>query len=170
MKPHPAGPLDQRLDNHRRRFAGDGAEKGIQPRECGFVGRYLDDMMPGQCMAKSLVHRPFGIRDGHRAEGVAVIAVREAQEVALFGAAGVEPVLQGDLERDFDGDRSRIREEDASQTRWDDRRQPLGQHQRRLMSQTAEHDMRHGGELPLDRLADMRMVVPVAGSTRTRCR
>ena len=58
--------------------------------------------------------------------------------------------------------------ESAKKTRVRPRRghrgQPLGQHERRLMRQSAEHHMRHRGELSLDGLADMRMVVPVAGA------
>ena len=41
--------------------------------------------------------------------------------------------------------------------------QPLRQRQRRLVHQAAEHDVRHRRELALDRCADVRMVVAVAG-------
>ena len=63
------------------------------------------------------MHRLFRVGDRHRAEGVAVIAVGEAEETVFPGFPHVSPVLQRDLERDLDGDRPGIREEDTRQSR-----------------------------------------------------
>ena len=68
------------------------------------------------------------------------------------------------FKRDFDGDRAGIAEEHAIEIRRrQHRREPARQRQRRLMHHAAEHHVRHLRELTLDRGADMRMVVAVAG-------
>ena len=43
------------------------------------------------------------IADGHGAEGVAVVGILEIREALAFGAADVVPVLEGNLQRGFDG-------------------------------------------------------------------
>jgi hypothetical protein len=40
---------------------------------------------------------------GHGPEGIAMIAVLEGNDFAALGLAEVAPVLQGELEGDFDG-------------------------------------------------------------------
>ena len=48
MESHPARALHQRLEDHRRGLVRHFVEKRVEPREPGFVGRNLDDMVPGQ--------------------------------------------------------------------------------------------------------------------------
>ena len=73
--------------------------------------------------------------------------------------------------RDLDRDRAGLGKEHAVEIARQQRRQPPRQRQRLLVRQPAEHHMRHGRELALDRRADMRMVVAVAGGPPARrCR
>ena len=121
-----------------------------------------------QGAAERLVHRLFRVGDRHRAEGVAVIAVGEAEKPVFAGFPQVAPVLQGDLERDLDGDRSGIGEENARQPGGSHRRQPARQPQRRLVHQAAEHHVRHRLQLPRHALENMRVIVAVADAPPRR--
>ena len=76
----------------------------------------------------------------------------------------VAPVLHRHFQRDFDGDRTGIAEEHPVEiARPEKPNQPPRQGQRRFVHQAAEHDVGHLGELALDRGADMRVVIAVAG-------
>ena len=56
-----------------------------------------------------------------------------------------------------------FREEHASEVAWHARREPPSQRERLLVSEPAEHDVRHQRELALDRLPNVGMVIAVAG-------
>jgi hypothetical protein len=55
------------------------------------------------------------------------------------------------------------REEDASEIAWHARREPPSQREPLLVSEPAEHDVRHQRELALGRLPNVGMVIAVAG-------
>ena len=133
-----------------------------------FIAGNIHDALRDQGGPERLVHRLFRVGDRHRAEGVAVIAVGEAEEPVFPGSPDVPPVLQRDLERDLDGDRSGIREEDPRQSRRRQRRQPAGQPERRLVHQAAEHHVRHRLQLPRHALEDMRVIVAMADAPPRR--
>jgi hypothetical protein len=71
--------------------------------------------------------------------------------------------LHRHLHRDFDRDRAGFAEEHLVEIAGQQRGQPARQRERRLVGQPAEHDMRHQHKLPLDRGADVGVVVAVAG-------
>ena len=77
--------------------------------------------------------------------------------------AAIEPVLHRHLHGDLDRDRAGIGKEHAVEIAGQQRRQPPRQRQRLLVHQPAEHHMRHRRELALDRRADVRMIIAVAG-------
>ena len=125
--------------------------------------RQVDDEMLRQQAGEQRVHAGVGIAHRHRAGGVAVIAALEGDELVAPAHAAIDPVLHRHLHGDLDRDRAGVGEEHAVEIARQQRRQPPRQRQRLLVHQPAEHHMRHRGELALDRLPDVRMVVAVAG-------
>jgi hypothetical protein len=111
---------------------------------------------------KNAVHAGV-VADCHRARGVAMVAALEGDEFGAAADAAVEPVLHRHLHRDLDRDRAGIREKHPLEVSGQQCRQPPRQRQHRLVHQPAKHHMRHHGKLPLHGLADVGMVVAMAG-------
>jgi hypothetical protein len=117
-------------------------------------------MEPG----KRRVHAVLGIAHRHGSRGVAVIGAAEGEEAGAAAGAAIEPVLQRHFQCHLDGDRTGVAEKHPVEIAWRQQaNQPLRQGQRLLVHQAAEHDVGHRLELALDRGADMRMVIAVAG-------
>ncbi len=169
MKPHAARALHQRLDDDAGDLLGVALQKHDPaprcfPRSRGRSTTKCSGSSPRNSACMPLLR----IAHRHRAGGVAVIAAPEGDEFRAPAHAAVEPVLHRHLHRDFDRDRAGIGEEHAVEIARQQRREPPRQRQRRLMHEPAEHHMRHLGKLPLDRRADVRVVVAVAGGPPRR--
>src|SRR5262249_56941712 len=93
---------------------------------------------------------------------------RERHEFLSLGYTLVHPELHRHLHGDLDRDRTGFRKEHAIAIAGDERCKPPRQRERLLVHQPAEHHMRHERELALDRLANVRMVVAVAGGPPRR--
>ncbi len=169
VEQHPARALDQGLDNNARQFAGAPLQEGVERRGAGLVAGQVEDGVLGQRALEQGVHALFRIAHRHRGEGVAVIAALEGEE---FGAAALAPVqveLHGHLHGHLDRHRAGVGEEHPLERRSQQGAQPRRQAQGRLVRQPAEHHVRHDLKLAGHRIADVRMVVAVAGGPPRRC-
>ena len=163
MEPHAARALHQRLDDDACEFLGVALEAARKIRGALLALRQPDDTMFGQDAAEASVHAGIGIADRHRSGRIAVIAALESKKFPALAHAAVEPELQRHLHGDLDRDRARLGEEHAIEIARHQRRKAAGERERLLVGKPAEHHMRHQRELALDRLADVGMVVAVAG-------
>ena len=163
MEQHAARALHQRLDHHRRDPVSLRRQHPVQRRLAGIVARQVDDGMPRQHARQQRVHALLRVAHRHRRLRVAVVAAAERQQPRAPALPAVEPVLQRHLARHLDRHRAALGEEHALEVARQQRRQPLGQPQGRLVHQPAQHHVRHPAELPRHRVADVRVVVAVAG-------
>ncbi len=107
------------------------------------------------------MHAGYRVAYRHRVQRVAVIAVAQRNETRLRRQVPAAPVLDRHLQGDLDGHRTGIGEEHQVESVGGDVDQPLGQGDRRRMSDAAEHHVRHGVELLRYRRVQARVVVAV---------
>ena len=106
VHPHPAGPLDQRFDDHAPRPHGPRArEELVEPTR---VERQSDGVE--QERLERAEEQPVPA-DGHRPERVAVVGVVEPDEQFSRGFVAVAPELIGHLQGDFDRRAAVVRKE-----------------------------------------------------------
>jgi hypothetical protein len=103
---HAAGTLDQRLDDDRGNRVALAREERVEGAQRFAVARQVDDELFGERAFEQRMHAVVGIADGHRGEGVAVVAGLEADDLVAAALAAVDPELHRHLERDFDRDRA----------------------------------------------------------------
>ena len=163
MEQHAARALDARLDDDRGDLAGLLAHQGVERRFRGGVDRQGGDDLRRHHPGKQAVHAFFRIADGHRRQGVAVIAALERQEPGAAGDAAVDPVLQRHLHGDLDRHRAAFGEEHVVQVAGQQACKPGGQPIGRLVRQAAEHHVRRALQLCGHRRADVRVIVAVTG-------
>jgi len=168
MKAHAARALHQRFHDDTREFLGVALETTRKSLSALLTLWQLDDVVLGQKVAEPRMHAVFGIADRHRPGRVAVIATSEGKEFLSLAHALVQPELHRHLHGDFDRDRARLREEDAGQIGREASRKPTSKRERLLVSEPAEHDVRHQRELVLDCIADIGMVITVTGGPPRR--
>ena len=94
------------------------------------------------------------VGDRERADGLAVITVAQADELALVRAAAVAPAVEALLERDLDRRGAVAAEEEMAQRAAGARRQTLGQAHGRLVRAAGQHHVRQRIELLLDRVVE----------------
>ena len=139
---HPRTPLQERLDDHRRRLVpvrGKGTLRMLKARTGAgaarlpigtavAVGRLDMDVVHHH----RLVHLGKEIHAPHRerADRLAVIALREAHEANFFRAPRLLAVLEGHLERRLDRRGTIVVEVELRQTLGHKRRQTLGKFDR----------------------------------------
>jgi hypothetical protein len=92
-----------------------------------------------------------------------MVAAPEGGEASPATHAVVQPVLDCHLHGDFDGDRPGLGEKYVVEVARQQVRQPLRQRVGRLVGEPAEHDVRQDVELAAHGVADVGMVVAVAG-------
>jgi len=110
------------------------------------------------------VHAGNRVAHRHRAEGVAVVAAAQADEVLAGWLALRVPVLDGHLHGDLNRYRTGIGKEHRVQRLRCQFDQFFRQANRRFMRQAAEHNVRHGIDLCFQRCVYLRMVVAVDGA------
>ncbi len=160
VEPHPAGALDDRLQDHRphRRVARqpiDLLQVGLVDRRRVARRRHRREDLLGDRAGEDVVHPVDRVADRHAAERVAVVAAPDRQQPPLPGR------LDGHLDRHLDRDAARVGQEDLLVA--GHRGQPLGQQDRRLVGEPAEHHVGHPAELVGDRGVDLRHPVAVDG-------
>ena len=111
MELHAAGGLDERLDDNGRQLARMGLERALEVARRLVVGGQRHNELRRQHGSELPMHSFLGIADGHRREGVAVVAAAKAHESRAPRLAAIEAVLQRDFQRDFDGRRPVVRVE-----------------------------------------------------------
>ena len=143
-------------------------EHRVQLGERGFVAGNIHHALRHQSAAERLVHRLFRVGDRHRAEGVAVIAVGEAEETVFPGS----PTFRQYCSAILSATSTATDPESEKKTRVS----PGGaiavsrpaRTQRRLVHQAAEHHVRHRLQLPRHALENMRVIVAVADAPPRR--
>ena len=123
------------------------------------AGRF-DKMVLGQEALVELVHAAIRIADAHGAEGVAVIATPQGDELGAGCSPGV-PVLLGHLECHLHRHRAGIRQKHPIQPGRGDLHQLATQRHRRCMGQTAKHHVGHLAELGSRRCVQFRHLITV---------
>ena len=103
------------------------------------VRRALGEDLLAQRPGEQVVHAPDRVTDGHRPGRVAVVAAADRQQARALWAPDAALVLQGHLEGDLDGHRAGVGEEDPLEPCGGQLAEPLGQADRRLVGQPAEH-------------------------------
>ncbi len=168
---HAAGALHQRLDDYRCRLMRVLGQRLFHQPETtprvvlpGFAWRAIEavrrrhhDRLHQQWLVAVPVHA-FAA-DGERAQGFAVIAVAQRDELGLRRLAAVAPVVGAHLQRHFDGAAAVVGVEATRQSRRCDLDQPLAEFDDRLMGEATEQHMVEPVELRLDPLDDHRMAV-----------
>ena len=172
----PAGALHERLDDDRAdivRVALEDRAQLAEPSPCALrrafaghrfvgIGRRREDRLEQQWRVSAPVQRNIG--DRQRAERLAVIAAGQRDE-ARAPAAAVLPVVEAELERDFDRARAVVGIEHAAQrTRGvgrfrRDAHQRLGKLDRRLVREAGQHHVVEPVELRLQCRDDARVAV-----------
>ena len=168
VKQHAARALHQGLDDD----AGEVLSITLKQRIESLPGRRIDgklrDKLLRQDLGEEAMHAFLGIADRHGRERIAMIAALKGYEPATRCNAFIKPELHRHLHRDLDRDRAAVAEKNMGQSLREEGHEPPRQIERRLMNQPAEHDMRHLGELILDRRANMGVIIAVAGGPPAR--
>jgi hypothetical protein len=142
--------LQDRLDDDGgdlvRVLLGEGSDSGSPGRQLRIVGRTVE---PGrrlrsehlllQRTGEQRMHPVHRIAHAHRREGVAVVPAAHRQHPGSPVVATGNLILDRQLDRDLDRHRARVAEEHVLQRIRRDLHQPLGQPDRRLVRQPAEH-------------------------------
>jgi hypothetical protein len=168
MKNHAARALHQRFDDNRCKFLRMARDERRKLRGAFSIARQIGDDVLRQYTGEALVHAFVGIADRHGRECVAVIGALEGEEFAAARNPLVEPELRRHFERYFDRDRATVGKEHAFEIARQERGKPCREPHRRRMHETAEHHMRHCLELARDSMANMRMIIAVAGRPPAR--
>ncbi len=163
VEDHAAGALHQGLDQDAGELRRAGREQGVERRLRGRIARQVGDDLLRQRRPEPGVHALLGVAHRHGREGVAMVAAAEGDKAGAAALTAVEPQLDGHLHGHLDGDRAGLGEEHPVQAGAQQGAKPARQLQRRPVHQAAEHHMRHDLQLRLDGLADVGVVVAVAG-------
>ena len=185
-----AGEIARRVDDHPgrahdQRFYADGRDRVAvlhenrpQAGECvradllRRVVRAVDDRGAREVRLKQ--HRPVRPverrrpADAHAADGVAVVALGQPDELALFRPALVPPELRRHLERRLRRRRAAVAVEDFRQPRRGDGDQLLRQHARRLVRQAEQRGVGDLLELVANGCVDLRHPVAVDVAPKRR--
>ncbi len=168
MKAHPAGTLDDGLDDHRRQLVGVAGKQldhmlcpRLVERSIEAVGGALGEDVLGKHAAEHRVHPADRVADRHRAERVAVVAAADREQASALGMADRALVLQSHLDRHLHRHRAGVGEEHVLQAIRRDLHQPLGKLHSRLMRQTTEHHVSHALQLLAHCRVQRRMAIAV---------
>ena len=168
---HPPGSLEDGLEDDRGdvggilreqvprgAFPGDQLGVVVGEVEAGRGARGEDVL--GQHAAEEGVHPADRVGDGHRREGVAVVAAADGQEA---GAAltGREVELQSGLHRDLDRDRPGVGEEDVLHPGGREVEEAAAEVDGGCVREAAEHHVGHRVELAADGCVELGHAVPV---------
>ena len=104
-----------------------------------------------------LVHlrKEIHAADGQRADGLAMIALRQAHEALLLGLARLVVELEAHLERGFDRRRAVVVEMELVDAVWRDLCEALGELDGRTVREIRKDDVLEAVELLLDGLVDL---------------
>ena len=97
--------MHQRLDDDRGQLSRVGLDRRarlVGPTRVGVAGRPHD----GEAQRVERSTEDAAVAERERADGVAVVRIAEREEARAALNAAVDPVLERDLERLFDGDRA----------------------------------------------------------------
>jgi hypothetical protein len=163
---HACGALHQRLDDEGGHMAAPRGEHAAQvgqrarlaARALARIGR-IDDVGAHQQRVVGIAeHRHIG--HGQRANGLAVVAVAQADEFALVRLAPVAPRMKAHLQRDLDGRGAVAGKEGVAQGATGQRRELFCQLDRGRMGAAGQHDVGQGFQLVRDGGADTGIRVP----------
>ena len=150
MNQHPARALDERFNNEGGNAVRLSSQDIFDRTQTALVARLFAGTertairMGRRRVQRREEERPVGlveaidIADAHGADGVAVIALREAEKAGFprFRIRFLSPVLEGDFKGDFDGAGAGVRVEHAVQTRRRDLYELFGQPDRGYVGKT----------------------------------
>ena len=168
VKIHSARPLHDRLHNQRGDFSAVFVQQIRQrrnrlfaPRLAEFHRRLRQEKLHRQTLGKQAVHSGNGVAHRHRVPSVAVIARPQRGKLAAPRRAQRVLVLHRHLHCHFHRHRTAVGIKHRVQTRRQDAQQRLRQLCRRIVGETAEHDMAHLFKLEDGGAVQARMVVAV---------
>ena len=168
VKAHATGALHDRLEDDRRQLAGMAGGQLAHMRCPALVepgaeagGGQLREHVLRQSAGEMAVHAGDRVGQGHRSERVAVVAAPQRQQPRALGVPQRALELQAHLDRDLDRHGARVGEEHSLEPSRREREQALGQAQRGLVREPAEHHVGHARKLLARCRIELRVAVAV---------